>query len=77
LGLLIAPRPYPPRANGGGTNVHTPFTAPGDLGYAIRMAVANISAVLDEAELRALDAYWRAANYLSVGQIRDWVWSGV
>jgi xylulose-5-phosphate/fructose-6-phosphate phosphoketolase len=33
------------------------------------MAVANISSVLDETELRALDAYWRAANYLSVGQI--------
>lgn len=25
--------------------------------------------VLSKAELRALDAYWRAANYLSVGQI--------
>ena len=24
---------------------------------------------LTEAELRMLDAYWRAANYLSVGQI--------
>src|SRR4051794_15015991 len=24
---------------------------------------------LDDAELAALDAYWRAANYLSVGQI--------
>ena len=26
-------------------------------------------AVLDSDELRLLDAYWRAANYLSVGQI--------
>src|SRR6266545_6238185 len=26
-------------------------------------------APLDEAELRGIDAYWRAANYLSVGQI--------
>ncbi|MDE0933161.1 MAG: hypothetical protein OSA47_06090, partial [Novosphingopyxis baekryungensis] len=24
---------------------------------------------LDPAELRLMDAYWRAANYLSVGQI--------
>jgi xylulose-5-phosphate/fructose-6-phosphate phosphoketolase len=27
------------------------------------------SAPLSERELQALDAYWRAANYLSVGQI--------
>ena len=27
------------------------------------------SAALDPNELAALDAYWRAANYLSVGQI--------
>ena len=26
-------------------------------------------AVLDRGELRNIDAYWRAANYLSVGQI--------
>jgi xylulose-5-phosphate/fructose-6-phosphate phosphoketolase len=26
-------------------------------------------AVLDPEELRKMDAYWRAANYLSVGQI--------
>ncbi|HUP31894.1 MAG TPA: hypothetical protein VM184_02590 [Gaiellaceae bacterium] len=42
---------------------------------------------LSEADLAALDGYWRAANYLSVGQIylldnpllrdptiRDWTW---
>src|SRR6266568_7134606 len=28
-----------------------------------------MSNVLSSKELRALDAYWRAANYLSVGQI--------
>src|SRR5688500_20090144 len=28
-----------------------------------------MSDVLSQSELRALDAYWRAANYLSVGQI--------
>ena len=32
-------------------------------------ATANGQAVLDSDELRLLDAYWRAANYLSVGQI--------
>ena len=32
-------------------------------------AVSNPSAPLSEAELRLIDAYWRAANYLSVGQI--------
>jgi xylulose-5-phosphate/fructose-6-phosphate phosphoketolase len=31
--------------------------------------VADPSAVLSGEQLRALDAYWRAANYLSVGQI--------
>jgi xylulose-5-phosphate/fructose-6-phosphate phosphoketolase len=30
---------------------------------------ATSTAVLTDAELQALDAYWRAANYLSVGQI--------
>ena len=28
-----------------------------------------MSDVLSQAEIRSLDAYWRAANYLSVGQI--------
>ncbi|MGA2494970.1 MAG: phosphoketolase family protein [Roseiarcus sp.] len=32
-------------------------------------ALAKIPAVLDSREWRQLDAYWRAANYLSVGQI--------
>ena len=32
-------------------------------------ATASGQAVLDSDELRLLDAYWRAANYLSVGQI--------
>ena len=32
-------------------------------------ATAKGQAVLDSDELRLLDAYWRAANYLSVGQI--------
>ena len=31
--------------------------------------VTDPPAVLSDEELRALDAYWRAANYLSVGQI--------
>jgi xylulose-5-phosphate/fructose-6-phosphate phosphoketolase len=30
---------------------------------------AKGNATLDEQELRLIDAYWRAANYLSVGQI--------
>ena len=30
---------------------------------------ANAPATLSDAELRELDAFWRAANYLSVGQI--------
>src|ERR1700733_1657766 len=30
---------------------------------------ADTHATLSDAELRALDAFWRAANYLSVGQI--------
>ncbi|WP_459723239.1 phosphoketolase family protein, partial [Actinophytocola sp. KF-1] len=30
---------------------------------------ATTEAPLDQDELRLLDAYWRAANYLSVGQI--------
>jgi xylulose-5-phosphate/fructose-6-phosphate phosphoketolase len=29
----------------------------------------TMEAVLNQHELRVLDAYWRAANYLSVGQI--------
>ena len=37
------------------------------------MAVTSIApvadATLDAAELARMDAYWRAANYLSVGQI--------
>jgi xylulose-5-phosphate/fructose-6-phosphate phosphoketolase len=37
--------------------------------YAIRVTAATISPVIDDAELAALDAYWRAANYLSAGQI--------
>ena len=32
-------------------------------------ANAAVSGPLPEAELAAIDAYWRAANYLSVGQI--------
>ena len=32
-------------------------------------AVANGNPTLDGEELRALDAWWRAANYLAVGQI--------
>ncbi len=32
-------------------------------------ATAKGQAVLDSDEVRLLDAYWRAANYLSVGQI--------
>ena len=32
-------------------------------------AVADGSGPLTEPELAALDAWWRAANYLSVGQI--------
>ncbi|MDB5069392.1 MAG: D-xylulose 5-phosphate/D-fructose 6-phosphate phosphoketolase family protein [Candidatus Eremiobacteraeota bacterium] len=31
--------------------------------------IANTSPAIDEREVQALDAYWRAANYLSVGQI--------
>ena len=31
--------------------------------------VTDPPAVLSGEQLRALDAYWRAANYLSVGQI--------
>ncbi len=34
-----------------------------------READASIDRPLDERELRAIHAYWRAANYLSVGQI--------
>jgi xylulose-5-phosphate/fructose-6-phosphate phosphoketolase len=33
------------------------------------MQTANVSPVLDAALARNIDAYWRAANYLSVGQI--------
>jgi xylulose-5-phosphate/fructose-6-phosphate phosphoketolase len=33
------------------------------------MPAANVAPALDELELQALDAYWRAANYLSAGQI--------
>jgi len=33
------------------------------------IAEAEITAVLSEDDLRLIDAYWRAANYLSVGQI--------
>ena len=32
-------------------------------------AAASAGGLLSERELHALDAYWRAANYLSVGQI--------
>src|SRR5687767_2379492 len=32
-------------------------------------AVADASAPLTDTELNRIDAYWRAANYLSVGQI--------
>jgi xylulose-5-phosphate/fructose-6-phosphate phosphoketolase len=34
-----------------------------------RSVTQSMDAVLDQQELRVLDAYWRAANYLSVGQI--------
>lgn len=30
---------------------------------------SHVAAVLSSAELRLMDAYWRASNYLSVGQI--------
>ena len=33
------------------------------------MTVPNEGTPLAEGDLRRLDAYWRAANYLSVGQI--------
>ena len=34
-----------------------------------RHATRAIVPVLDPEELRLIDAYWRAANYLSVGQL--------
>jgi xylulose-5-phosphate/fructose-6-phosphate phosphoketolase len=37
--------------------------------YAARVTAATVSPGLGEVELAALDAYWRAANYLSAGQI--------
>ena len=33
------------------------------------MKETSMPDVLSKKELRAMDAYWRAANYLSVGQI--------
>jgi hypothetical protein len=30
---------------------------------------------LSETQLGRMQAYWNAANYLVVGQIRDWVWT--
>lgn len=36
---------------------------------------APASAVLDPDELRRMNAYWRAANYLSVGpEVQSWRW---
>jgi xylulose-5-phosphate/fructose-6-phosphate phosphoketolase len=37
--------------------------------YAIRQKECTMPEVLSNTELAAMDAYWRAANYLSVGQI--------
>ena len=34
-----------------------------------RAATRPVNMPLDDDELRRMDAYWRAANYLSVGQI--------
>ena len=35
----------------------------------IRMTAETLSLTLSDNELEAINAYWRAANYLSVGQI--------
>jgi len=39
------------------------------LRFAPRMAIALPSTTIDSSQLRLMDAYWRAANYLSVGMI--------
>jgi xylulose-5-phosphate/fructose-6-phosphate phosphoketolase len=55
------------------TNGETsPDSEPGDQGETIAPPGYHLSDVdgpLDSEELRLLDAWWRAANYLSVGQI--------
>ena len=33
------------------------------------LATVNVSGPLSQVELQKIDRYWRAANYLSVGQI--------
>src|SRR5215469_1361267 len=50
------------------TTVSNPSSV-NDQGNNVQGRAAVLSNPLDETELRLLDAYWRAANYLSVGQI--------
>ena len=49
----------------------TPHVANGQNGLASPAADGH-SQPLDAAELKAIDAYWRAANYISVGQLYLW-----
>jgi xylulose-5-phosphate/fructose-6-phosphate phosphoketolase len=39
------------------------------MSIAVEDAVTEHAHILEEQDLRRIDAYWRAANYLSVGQI--------
>jgi phosphoketolase len=38
------------------------------MSIAVEDAVTEHAHILEEQDLRRIDAYWRAANYLSVGQ---------
>ena len=54
---------------GGDTAADSQTTASGETRPPVPYALTDIPGPLSGEELRRLDAWWRAANYLSVGQI--------
>ena len=58
-----------PASMGGDTSADQTMPGGGATAAPERLVLGDASGVLDRSALEAVDAWWRAANYLSVGQI--------